>query len=200
MHTEEIADFRRPYILRLEDMGADDYQVHYRTAMRTFDSWTQQDWAALEPILAGIDSLYYEWSQDEPLKQNSTFGRIARAEFFWVMRSEQKACQGVVLFDNYRRAILHATNALLGYGGSGPDLSRQILMAIGVSEDMFDEVNASVEPREYDNVVFSRESTGVMIGNSMLVGGEPCSDLHRTGDIITNPGDPVSNTWTWWRG
>lgn len=199
MHAQNTADFRQPYIRTLEDYG-DEYQARFRTEMGTIGSWTQQDWAVIESILAGIEALYYEWSDEQPGRPSSSFGRVARVEFIskFYPENPRRSFQGAVLFDNYQRPLFHATNALLGYGGSGPMLSRDILMAIGVPEEMFEEVNQAVEPHQYDNVIFSRETIGVMIGHSAVIGGVLYSDIHRTGDIITNPGDPVSDTWTWW--
>jgi hypothetical protein len=200
MHeAQRSTDYRRPYIRSLDEYIEPPRWARYHTPMQTFDGSTDSDWAAIKHILAGIDALYHEWSMDSPERQSSTFGRVARVEFI----NKQDEVTGVerrgaVLFDNYRRPLLHTTNALLGYGGSGPGFSQQILQMLGVPERMFDEANRSVTHGDYDNVVFSREAIGVGIAESAVIGGKYYRDPYNTGDIITQPGMPVADSWTWW--
>lgn len=201
METQAATDYRTPYIRSL-----DMYERHepgrsprYRTAMPTFESSTDQDWRALEPLLAGIDALYHEWTPDDPQKPSSTFGRVARVEFIWRHDpATDEEYRGAVLFDNRGRPLLHAMHALLGYGGSGPGFSWQILEALGVPREMFDEVNSSVTPHDYDSVVYSREAVGVLLEHSLMDSGNYHSELHAGGVVSTYPGAPVSDTWTWW--
>ena len=98
-------------------------------------------------MLSGIEEMHQQ--PDNPIDS----GRIARAEF---IRNEMLGRRGVVFYDNRGVPLIHVVHALLGYDGSGPDLSRRLLETLGVSELEFDEVNREVGGQDYV-VIFSRE-------------------------------------------
>lgn len=52
---------------------------------------------------------------------------------------------GAILFDQQDRPLLHLPNAQLGYHGSGPGHSKEVLKLIGVPSSIFDQVNSDVE-------------------------------------------------------
>lgn len=158
--------------------------VAYNSRIGTFDNATQFDWKILEPLIAGINSLYAP-IPDRPVDDGnyvrpSTYGQIARIEFIhsWTGNIERR---GALVFDNRWEALFCAQHALLGYGGSGPELSLNILMASGVPEELFHEANSLVTSHDYDSVVFSREETYI-----------------DDGEVRTSINRPVLDHWTWW--
>ncbi len=62
-------------------------------------------------------------------------------EFFW---DPQYDSRGVTFFDDQGRLIVHVLHALLGYGGSGPMFSKQIMLHLGVSEEMFQDIQSAL--------------------------------------------------------
>lgn len=77
--------------------------------------------------------------------------------------------RGAVIYDSARNPVrpmprVHVLNALLGYNGSGPYLSRDIMEHLGMSAATFDAMNNSVKRARNTNTPF-----GVLALN---VGGE----------------------------
>lgn len=67
--------------------------------------------------------------------------------------------QGLILFREDGQAIVHVTNALIGYDGSGPTLTYRILQRLGVSMRDFDAIQKEVKAsRAPYKVVISREN------------------------------------------
>jgi hypothetical protein len=56
--------------------------------------------------------------------------------------------RGVFLLDANGTVIVHITNALIGYDGSGPALSRRILELFGFSQQAFHNINDTVRPSQ----------------------------------------------------
>ena len=155
--------------------------VEYKTRIGTVDGSTDTDWEFLKLILTGIKALYDAADESHPdPSEPSTYGLIARVEFFSVQQGRATK-RGAVLFDNYGAPILHAFNALLGYGGAGPQLSGQILSAIGVLQSDFEDANKMVESGNYDALIFSREHHEVVEGVDTAF-----------------PYAPVEEAWSWW--
>lgn len=50
--------------------------------------------------------------------------------------SERLGLRGAVIYDSARHPVFHFVHALLNYDGDGPEMSRQILIGLGVSESM----------------------------------------------------------------
>lgn len=82
--------------------------------------------------------------------------RIARMEFIWDRSTGRR---GVVVYNDDGDPVLHVVNALLGYRGAGPALSRQIMEALGVPSEVYAMINRSVTNQDYV-VVLSREQQG----------------------------------------
>jgi len=169
------------YTHKLEsEMNHNRNMLEFRTEMGMFDGSTDADWAILEPLLAGIPALYKEVKYPE-IGESSTYGLVSRVEFFSVRVNDCPAKRGAVLFDNRGVPLLHAFNALLGYGGSGPDFSRQLLSAIGVPDIMFSDANMMVASGRYDSLIFSRERHEVVEDvDTIFVGAD------------------VMDEWNWW--
>lgn len=51
--------------------------------------------------------------------------------------------RGLVIFDTNGRPLLHVCNALIGYSGSGPSLTKAIFDELGVGQAIFDEIQAT---------------------------------------------------------
>jgi hypothetical protein len=174
-------DYWNAYTHKLESEVNDNRNMlEFRTKMGLFDGSTQADWAILEPLLAGIPALYREVHYPE-IGESSTYGLVSRVEFFSVHVNNYPTKRGAVLFDNRGEPLLHAFNALLGYGGSGPHFSRQILSAIGVPDQMFSDANKMVVSGEYDSLIFSRERHETVEGiDTVFLGADVMGD------------------WNWW--
>ena len=70
--------------------------------------------------------------------------------------------------------------ALLGYGGSGPYLSEQILTLLGVSQEMFEEIQRATWDRPY-LIILSRQKREVIEGVDTAY-----------------PTLQVEDEWRWW--
>lgn len=147
----------------------------FPTVYGTFCGSTDQDWRTLKILLAGINQLH-------GAENHSDVGAVARVEFFWYkeVSDPHNRNRGAVVFDNYGNLLLHAPNALLGYGGSGPWLSEQILRAVGVSKEMFNDANGDVWGKDY-TLIFSRQYHDTATGVDLAV-----------------PYGPVRREWEWW--
>ncbi len=136
---------------------------------------TYDAWRMLEHILKGIEVV----ARDKGYE--ATYHTVARLEFFWDETGDQEQ-RGVAIFDTRGKLIVHALHALLGYSGSGPQLSQQIMMLLGISEHQFNEIQESVRNQRPYLVVVSREKHDVIDG---------VNTAYPTLD--------VESTWEWWR-
>lgn len=182
--TSAPVSFRQPYTRRMEEMNSHDWSFNptfHGLKLGTYYTATDIDWRAIELLLVGIDATNLRF-ETQPEKGYAEIARVARVEFRWTQEGHVEH-RGAVLFDANGQPILHAMHALLGYGGSGSGLSRNILQVVGVSEAMFEEVNTSVKSRAYDTVVFSREATAFHEG------------VEHAARFT-----PVKDAWSWWIG
>lgn len=181
--TDEYRVFRSAWYRAIE-LDIQDWRVQYATRIGTFKGSVGDDWRALEPLIAGIEALYVpedcSSSNDDPNFKGSTYGRIARIEFVHSHDQFNVDRSGATVFDNRWNALFHVETALLGYEGSGVDLSRNILLAVGVPEELFVEANAAVASHSYDTLVFTREPV-----------------YHDDGIEFVLPNQPSLDTWTW---
>lgn len=70
---------------------------------------------------------------------------IARIEFVYRTHYDKGlTLQGAILFDRQGQAILHFGHALLGYEGSGPSHSRDILRLLGLPAGIFGDINNEI--------------------------------------------------------
>lgn len=128
--------------------------------------------------LRRIKVLFPDANSVEP--DSADLGLAARLEFF---RDDRIGSRGVAIFNNEGLLIVHVLHALLGYNGSGPDLSRDIMAQLDVPRRMFDEIqNATWQNWPY-LVVVSREQTEQL-------------DRHT---VVTVPGARLRDDWDWWR-
>jgi hypothetical protein len=151
---------------------SDEFYAKYYTKLGCFSHETHVAGDLMEYPIPGIE---------QAASDHSNIGHLVRAEFFWKHEPAGKPSpRGVVLFDNRGAAIIHVVNALLGYGGSGPALSKRILDALGVPSELFEQANQAVESQDYV-IVFSREQHGELFGvDSTISYAEPAK-------------------WEWWR-
>lgn len=139
------------------------------------DDETFGTWRMLEPLLAGIQVLAHEKGFD------AAYSTIARLEFFWSVEDDDEY-RGVAIFDSRGQLVVHVLHALLGYGGSGPTLSRQIMGLLGVSIEMLDDIQRAVWNQRPYKIVVSREK-------------------HDTIEGVDTPYPTldVEPQWEWWR-
>lgn len=148
------------------------FYTEYQTELGSFDYSTDRAGQLMSYLLPGIE----QTARSRPLEA----GKIVRAEFIWKRPTRPVEDRGVVLWNNHGQAMIHVVNALLGYSGSGPALSQQILRLLGVPEELFEQANGSVAHQSYV-IVFSRQS------HSMV-------DDVDTAIPFAEPGE-----WEWWR-
>ena len=176
--SNSIAPFpyKMPYIDSIQpgyfsDVG---YSCYWSgRALRPIDSDTHSAWPLLDIILTGIDQIAERdgWS--------AIFSTIARLEFVW---DEDQSLRGVAIFDSRGQLVVHVVHALLGYSGNGPTLSEQITTHLGVSPQMFEEIQCAVWNQRPYKVIVSRRKHGMIQG------------------VDTDyPTLEVEPTWTWWR-
>lgn len=117
---------------------------------------TDRDEELMRYIIAGVDIKHREG--------HPNVHPITRVEFF---QNPEEELRGAVLFDNRGTALFHVVHALLGYGGSGPLLSRAICDELGIPSELFNEINTSLWGQNRYMVVISREQItelkGVMV-------------------------------------
>lgn len=167
--------YRLPSVDRLEPQRPlHDYALwqDYRS-LPAISSPTDRSWLICKVLLTGVVVLA---GHEDP----DSFGLPARLEFF---RNDARYERGVVIFDNQGRMIVHVVHALLGYGGSGPYLSEQILGFLGVPEETFHEIQQAVWQSDRYMVVVSRQQHGVIEGVDAAF-------------FISNV---EAEEWTWWR-
>ena len=140
-----------------------------------------------EDSLPVIDTdTYSAWQRLELLFPDATsvepghaFGVPARMEFFWDLDADTR---GVAFYDDRGRLIVHVLHALLGYGGSGPMFSKQIMLHLGVSEEMFQAIQAALWDQRPYKVVLSRERHDAFDGVE-----------------VVQSGSGITSEWDWWR-
>lgn len=135
---------------------------------------TDAAWNQIEIILTGIAEL----ARHKTYAGSTGYSTPARVELLW--SRDNRDFRGLVIFDSQGRLIVHVTNALLGYGGSGPYLSEQILMLLGISKEMFEEIQVSVWDKPYV-VILTRQKHEVYGGVDAAY-----------------PTLEVENEWRWW--
>lgn|GEM_PF-3603358 len=91
--------------------------------------------------------------------------QIDHVEFLHRRRGDfgARELRGAILYDTSSsepEPCLHVLNALLGYQGSGPLLSKSIMMLLGMSEGMFDQMNRSV-----NDIHSTNKSYAISAGN-----------------------------------
>lgn len=196
-------DYRTPYLRLLETRdGSKEGWHEFKTQMPSIGTDTDQIWRLLEPLLIGIDIMYLSSDTADLERRNLRHAQIARAEFIWRWDElTRKEYRGAVLFDNHQQPLIHVSDALLGYEGNGPELSRNILCSLGVAEQMFREASASVPTHNYDSVVFSREAIEVDIDPSIDLRPDVVTCVRSPlGSIQARPYAPVQDVWSWWIG
>ena len=158
--------YEAPRVLNLRTSGVDADNVPlYSVTFATFTEDAAECYPVLVRVLHGLENLAAR--PDNP----TSMGRVARVEFIWNRGTGQR---GAVFFDDHGVPLVHAVNALLGYdrSGSGPTLSRQIMMKFGVYEAVFNKINDLVRNKDYV-VVLTREvhveKDGVMHALPMMV-------------------------------
>ena len=107
-----------------------------RQSYPAIDNDTSASWQLVQPLIAGIN-LLNEWNID----RRGGFAKPARIELY--MGADSFRTRGLVIFDESDRLIVHVVNALVGYGGTGPQLSKQILSFLDVSPEIIDEIQAA---------------------------------------------------------
>lgn len=82
---------------------------------------------------------------DEDVRRAGSVNPISRVEFLHHPGTETRlGLRGAVLYDSTGQPVFHFVNALIGYSGSGPALSREILRALGVNDYRIDQINEGV--------------------------------------------------------
>lgn len=135
---------------------------------------TDAAWRQIEIILTGV----IELARHKTYEISTTYSTPARVELLW--SRDNRDFRGLVIFDSMGRLIVHVTNALLGYGGSGPYLSEQILTLLGVSQEMFEEIQRATWDRPY-LIILSRQKREVIEGVDTAY-----------------PTLQVEDEWQWW--
>lgn len=101
-------------------------------------------WGTPSDCTAYFDALLrgLEQQEDGQYQLHLAFTRI---EFvFEPGHTRHKELRGAILFDQHDQPVLHFGNALLGYEGSGPYHSRDILALLGAPPRLFDDINGDV--------------------------------------------------------
>lgn len=170
--------YKNAYIDQLE-ATSDSYSglMEFRggKSLPSIKSDTYEAWRLLEPLLAGIQMVARDKGPE------ATYGTVARLEFVWDASGDEEF-RGVAIFDVNGRLVVHAQHALLGYSGSGPLLSLQIMKQLGITEEMYDDIQRSVWDQRPYTVVISREKHDVIDG---------VDTAYPTLD--------VESQWNWWR-
>ena len=172
--TDANRGYRRP---RIRTMGLTIPTELQRSQIAGFvmgylNNNYDMDMALLEPLLNGLE---------HTSPGSSPFGRIGRVEFIHYPDNDAKLYRrGAGVFDTQGTPLFFARFAGLGDDGLRTDFSRWLLGQVGVTSDVFDEINGAVK-RQYDTVVVSREA------HSSLEGVEK-----------TLPGYRVRDAWEWW--
>ena len=139
-------------------------------SLPVIDADTYSAWRRLELLFPDANTV-------EP---GHPFGIPARMEFFWDPNFDSR---GVAFFDDKGHLIIHVLHALLGYGGSGPMSSKQIMLHLGVSEEMFQDIQSALWDQRPYKVVLSRERHDILDEDVEFVA----------------PGAGILSDWEWWR-
>lgn len=149
-----------PYVVEDDWYRRGEYASTISTELGTIEGSTDKNWRLLEPLLIGIDVL----ADREQAEHGYGTGRIVRVELIRRAKGRpyELVQQGAILIDQLGRKVCHVSNALIGYSGSGSMLTESILRQLGVSQEMFKEINRSVGV-DY-HVVVTRQQTGEVEG------------------------------------
>ncbi len=129
---------------------------------------TTSAWQELEPKLLELMTAY------DGEHAGPRFGSPARLEFFVSDESE-----GLNIFDSYGRHIVHVQPAKLGYNGSGPTLSINVMRLLGVSDEIIQQLQTELRGVPLYKVVVTRE-------------------VRADDEIRATAGAEVATGWTWW--
>jgi len=109
---------------------------------------------------------------------NAQFTLPARLEFVF-----RDGFEGLLLFDSRGHLIVHVGPAKLGYEGHGAQLSKRIMHALGVSDDVVNEIQRDTRGMAPYAIIVSREVH--------------TSDAHEVS--VAEHGLEVLPDWEWWR-
>lgn len=121
-------------------------------ASNVMDPIVDREWHHVDGIYT-VDSALDHTVESGPTwevtpRLNSIFlqpERVARLEFVWDGRKK-----GVIAVGTRDNVLVHITEAILGYEGSGPSLSKDILHFFGVSDEVFEMIqDAAWNARPY---------------------------------------------------
>lgn len=119
-------------------------KLQYRARFGTINNIpTYEVEVLMKLILRSIEQsqlqMLFNWSIEIP--------PVTRVEIFnnshCRHRDGKWADQGLILYDDRQRPVIHIMDALIGYGGSGPILTKTILHELTGSHVVFEEINAT---------------------------------------------------------
>lgn len=139
--------------------------IRYITKYGYIDSTMSSDMHSVRSML-----LRHEF--DSQLTPEHRGSQIARVELFRGYTPDYR--QGMVVFNEQGEALFHAVNAVLGYKASSASLAREVLREIGISNELFHEVNSQAALGAY-SVVISRENTE-MVGDVQFASRTKCAN------------------------
>jgi hypothetical protein len=150
--------YTKPLLAKIPYVVADGHYVwEHRGTLPAITGPTDTAWTQIEIILTGISEL----AKRKTYACGEGFSTPARVELLWC--GDNRDFRGLVIFDSQGRLIVHVTNALLGYSGSGSYLSKQILTLLGISKRMFEEIQYAVWNMSYV-VILTRQKHEVYEG------------------------------------
>lgn len=143
----KVASQPQAWVNDLETILANgpDEPVQYHVTYGTFTADAAGAWPEVGPVLMAMEAPK-SVSRPVPAALPIWVGPVSRMEFIWQRGLNR---QGVVLYDAGGTPLVHVVNALLGYQGSGPTLSRLIMETFGVSDHDFYCINGAVANQDY---------------------------------------------------
>ena len=142
-------------------IGSVEHLEEYRS-FAAIDAETHTAWRLVRTILIGTIE------HNKALRRAGLglgfqdFGRPTRVEAF--MGTSSFRTRGIAIFDEKGDLIVHVVNALLGYDGNGPDLSWHILNLLGISDEMFSDIQAATSQQRgttpYTIIILYDDATG----------------------------------------
>ena len=111
-----------------------------RTRLGTISDSTDIAELHVKLVLQGIAAIVnsdkcHNWPEVYPVGRLEIFG-----DWHTVAAQNTLHDQGMVLFDVNGLPLLHVVHALIGYGGSGPALTKAIFSDLGISPAIFEEI------------------------------------------------------------
>ena len=164
--------YKTPYFTQMEPVRFPDRVPVFQTAdsmpsMRDFTFIVERQL---------VDRLSKISSEVERYGWNAQFTSPARLEFVY-----NDGVEGMLLFDSRGRLIVHVTTAKLGYDGYGGTVSKKIMRALGVPEQLIAQLWRETHGLHPYVIVVSREE-------------------HTTEeDGYAIRGLDVKSEWEWWR-